>query len=396
MPFARAALVTGVRTFLAVFAAVSVLASITVGRADDVASTPLVTVTLATEMQPPETVSGRILVKAQDGGLLLEDRSGRLHQLTPKQFSDVAEQKLPFTYLSSDELAGVLLQQTGGGFVIHVTEHFVLCSDASELYTQYCGRLLEKVFAEFRALFGNIGLKLQPVASRLPVLVFREPAVFQTFAQAQHPDTDFTSVPGYYSVRDNQMLITAVSGDRDFGTNSDVLRELRKRPRRVETIVHEAVHQLAFNTGLQVRYADNPMWLSEGLAVYFETASGRGALVWSRPGERSRIHLPGFREAVQNDRLRLSLSDLLTSDNAFAASESLADAYAEGWALTYFLITEKPEAFHQLMLKQQARKPLVTMPPTDRLNEVEQVTGTPAEELEQDLIRYMSRLRNSR
>src|SRR5439155_20506161 len=38
----------------------------------------------------------------------------------------------------------------------------------------------------------------------------------------------------------------------------------------VATIVHEATHQIAFNCGLQTRYADIPLWLCEGMAVYFE------------------------------------------------------------------------------------------------------------------------------
>ena len=36
------------------------------------------------------------------------------------------------------------------------------------------------------------------------------------------------------------------------------------------TIVHEATHQIAFNCGMQQRYADIPLWLCEGMAVYFE------------------------------------------------------------------------------------------------------------------------------
>jgi len=388
--------VTVVQRSLTVIVAVSQFVTATFVRADEAPSATMVTVTLTTDDKPSETLTGRILVQAQDGALLFEDRSGHMHQLTPQQFSNVEVQESPFARLPPDKLAGVLLQQTGSGFAIHITEHFVICSDASELYTQYCGRLLEKVFKEFQTVFADADLKLQPLPSKLPVLVFREAAVFQTFAKSQHPDTDFTDVPGYYSVRDNQMLITAISGDGDFRTNSDVIRELRKRPRQVETIVHEAVHQLAFNTGLQVRYADNPMWLSEGLAVYFETASGRSPLVWRRPGERNRIHLPGFRQAVQGDRLRLSLSDLVTSDSAFSSPDNLADAYAEGWALTYFLLKEEPAAFRELMRRQQLRKPLVTVPPTDRLKELEQVTGKPIAELEEALVRYMSRLRDPR
>ena len=353
---------------------------------------PSVSVKLVTAKNGSDEVVGRILAKTDNGSLLLEDRAGRLHPLEPKHFSDVTEQPGVFSYLSEDEMGAALLKLTGAGFAVHTTEHFVICSDASELYTTYCGRLLEKVHTEFYALFDGSPVKLRPLATKLPVLVFRESAVFQEFAKRQHPDTDFSDVPGYYSIRDNQMLITAISGDRSFRTNSDVIRELKKRPRQVETIVHEAVHQLSYNAGLQIRYAANPTWLSEGLAVYFETASGRGSLIWSRPGEPNRTHLPGFKNAMTDQNLRLPLTELLSSDTAFSSSERAADAYAEGWALTMFLIRSERDAFDQLMLRQQQRVPLKTVTGDERLAEITEVTSKTPEQLEAAVIRFMSRI----
>ena len=239
-------------------------------------------------------------------------------------------------------------------------------------------------------------MKLRPISHKLPVLVFRQAAVFQEFARRQHPDTDFNDVPGYYSIRDNQMLITAISGDRSFRTNSDVIRELKKRPRQVETIVHEAVHQLSFNSGLQVRYADNPTWLSEGLAVYFETATGRSSLIWSRPGEPNRTHLPGFRNAVSGTKLELPLSNLLASDTAFRSQDQLAHAYAESWAVVLYLIRSRRDAFDQLMLRQQQRKPLMPVTATARLAEMAEVTDSTLSDLEAAVIRFMSRIRDRR
>ena len=354
---------------------------------------PLQAVTLTSAEGAPTRLTGRVLFEAPDGGILFEERSGQLHQLAPKEFTSFGGRSGVFSYLPHDELAVLLLQQTGAGAAIHQTEHFVICSDASELYTKFCGRLLEKVFAEYLKFFEDSGVQLTSLTAKLPVLVFRDVARFQEFARRQHPDTDFTDVPGYYSVRDNQMLITAVSGDRAFRTNSDVVRELKKKPRQVETIVHEAVHQLAFNTGLQVRFADNSMWLSEGLAVFFERASGRSSMIWSRPGEVSRIHLPGYKAATRQNRLRLPLSELLESDQAFRSADKLADAYAQGWAITYFLIRSDRDAFDRLLLHLQNRKPLQAVDATTRLAEFETATGRPLVDFERNLLRYMSRVR---
>lgn len=353
-----------------------------------------VTLTPAADGEAVTKLTGRVLAEIPDGGILLEEPSGRLHNLTPQQFVSLTARFDEFSYLTPDELAAMLLQQAGGGSTIQQTEHFVICSDASELYTAFCGRLLEKVVVEYLKFFEDSDVPLKKLTAKLPVLVFRDTARFQEFAHRQHPDTDFTDVPGYYSVRDNQMLITAISGDRAFRTNSDVVRELKKKPRQVETIVHEAVHQLAFNTGLQVRYADNPMWLSEGLAVYFERASGRGLTIWSRPGEVSRIHLPGFHAATSQNRLRLPLVDLLQSDQAFQSTDYLADAYAEGWAITFFLIRSDRAAFDRLLLHLQNRKPLQPIGAAARLAEFETATGRSLEDFGRYFLRYMSRVRS--
>ena len=40
----------------------------------------------------------------------------------------------------------------------------------------------------------------------------------------------------------------------------------------VATIIHEATHQLAANTGLMPRKVRRPTWAAEGLATYFESA----------------------------------------------------------------------------------------------------------------------------
>ncbi|MEZ6126981.1 MAG: DUF1570 domain-containing protein [Planctomycetaceae bacterium] len=350
--------------------------------------------TAADSAQSPEQLTGRIVTTAADGSVLLETRAGVLHQLRPETFSiDAVDSDRPFTKFDTDELSAELLRLTGDGFRIQQTQHFVLCSSASELYTSYCGRLLERVADEFERLFRDGQVKLTPLNHPLPVIIFREPVMFQEFAAKQHPDVSFTDVPGYYSVRDNQMLIAAVSGDRDFHTNSDVLRELKKRPRQVETIVHEAVHQLCFNSGLMVRYAETRLWLAEGLAVYFEPIGRGGSLVWNRPGAPSSIHLPGFKTATASGRFQVPIHDLLTSDDAFSNSETVAAAYAEAWAVTWYLLRHHRDRFDQLMKLEQQRQPLTGISADRRQQEARQITGPEAAAFEQTVIQSMSRVK---
>ncbi|MEQ9409640.1 MAG: DUF1570 domain-containing protein [Fuerstiella sp.] len=353
-------------------------------------------VQLKSESGTGKRLMGRVVAQTQDGSILLEERSGRVHVVSSDRIDQLTDQGILFQPLTVDEMAAELLRQTGAGFAIHRTDNYVICSDASEVDTEFCGRLLQRVAEEYQQFFADSEITLRAVPRQLPVIIFRDTVRFQEFARQQHPDTDFADVPGYYSVRDNQMLITAVSGDREFRTNGQLIRELKNEPRQVETVVHEAVHQLAFNTGLQVRYADNPLWLSEGLAVYFEHAAGSSNTVWHRPGGVGRLHFGGFRQASAEGRLRLPLSELLTSDKAFQTAGQNADAYAESWALVHFLVRTDRAAFDRYLVKLQKRTPLRAVPGSTRLKELQQATGMTANELEASLLRYMARLRSPR
>ena len=91
------------------------------------------------------------------------------------------------------------------------------------------------------------------------------------------------------------------------GSSAAHINQVLSQPaaeRTVATIVHEATHQLAYNTGLQTRYAGNPMWVSEGIAVYFETPDLDSARGWRYIGAINRLHLNHFREYAQSASAR--------------------------------------------------------------------------------------------
>ena len=340
-------------------------------------------------------IAGRVHVEAQDGSIMLEDRTGRIHSLLPAQILEREETDIQFSFLPIAELSAHLMGAHGDTFRLHETDNFLLCSDASEVYTVYCGRLLESVLSKYVDFFEDSDVKLVSPTVKMQVVIFRNKTTFSEYARQQHPETDFSDVPGYYSIRDNQMLVTAVSGDRQFRRESDLVRVLKRNRRQVETIVHEAIHQLAFNTGLQVRYAPNPMWLSEGLAVYFEGTSGSGPLAWSRPGESSRVHLPGLKQLSNNDALPVPLISLLGSDSAFQSADQVtfAYAYAESWSLTHFLITRHRAAFDRLLASYQSAKPLESITQEQHVERFLTAVVSPLDEVSSNLRRHFDRLR---
>lgn len=346
------------------------------------------------ENQNQRQLIGRVIVEAQDGGLLFEERNGRIHSIKPDMLQARTSLQARFTGLNAQQLSDDLRQTLGEGFAVTVTDHYVICSNSSEDYTLFCGKLLEEVYEQFfDFLTAESRPFVRPPTSPLPVIIFASSEQLKQFAAQQHPDVSFEDTPGYYSVRDNQVLIMDLSGEGRRTTTSSIRRKLLTVPRQVATVVHEATHQLAFNSGLQVRMADNPLWLSEGLAMWFEPTSSRSPLLWSRPGLVNPLHQPLFLSFVQDGRLSLPLQNLIASDDAFQNAESVAAAYSESWALTAWLIRQHPEAMDQLLKSMSERRPLQQVSSEQRIDEFQQAMGKSIDEIESSLIPYISRLR---
>lgn len=122
------------------------------------------------------------------------------------------------------------------------------------------------------------------------------------------------------------------------------------------TIVHEAVHQLAFNTGVHERLFENPLWCVEGLATLFEVPSvydprAASSTVATRLNEYQRDILKRYCES--GGRLDELLAHVIATDAAF--STNTQEAYAASWALTFYLTERMPRQYKQLMKLQQER-----------------------------------------
>jgi hypothetical protein len=364
--------------------------------ADESSTSEALTTVIIKSIDGTQEVSGRILVKAQDGGLLLEERNGRIRQLTPAIIESTATAESTFTPMTNDELGNDLLSQVSAGFEIHQTDHYVICSNSAEEYSALVGKLLEKVFDQYFQFMDQQEIAVRQPAAKLPVIILQSEAEFKEFAAAQHPETSFEDTPGYYSLRDNQMLLIDLTRDRSLRSATAIRKLLSDQPLQVATMVHEAVHQLSFNTGLQVRMADNPVWLSEGLALYFEPIAPRSANLWTRPGLVSGRHHPVFVRHSENGATEIPVRDLLADDKAFLNADSMATAYAESWGLTSYLFRQQKDGMRKYLTNISRRKPLQKVSPEERVAEFEDAFGKSSDEIERETVSFVRRLRPPR
>src|SRR5690606_17986112 len=68
-------------------------------------------------------VEGKLIVEAQDGGLLIESPTGMLWAVTPEELVEHTSDEKPFAPADADAIGDALLAELGGDFAIHTTAH---------------------------------------------------------------------------------------------------------------------------------------------------------------------------------------------------------------------------------------------------------------------------------
>jgi hypothetical protein len=331
--------------------------------------------------------------------VLLESADGVLWSIERAEQQHRAKLEEPFKPLSSTALSEKLISEMPVGFHTYTTPHYVVVYNTSRTYAQWTSSLLERLYKAFTSYWQGQGMELHEPEFPLPVFLF---ATRQEYDQASREDlpNGTGSIIGFYSLRSNRINmfdLTGVEAVRAANGGRGSMRELNQllsQPAAVPlvaTIVHEATHQIAFNCGLQQRYADIPLWQCEGMAVYFEAPDLTSTRGWRGIGRVNYPRLEVFRKNLGswNDE---SLVSMLRDSRRFRDPKTAADTYADAWALNYYLIKYQPKAYNEYLKELAQKKPLIDDTPEERLEEFRRHFGD-LKKLEQDFLKQMSRVK---
>ena len=342
-------------------------------------------------------VAGRVEVTAEDGGLLVLGRDGMLWRVEPQQLVKRSKDEEPFTPLSAAELSKRLLADLPKGFAVYPTAHYLVCYNTSRGYAQWCGSLLERLYLAFTNSWSRKGFALSEPAWPLVAIVFADRQSYAKYAQPEIGEAA-QSIVAYYNLESNRITMYDLTGSEAAGQPTErsvaaLINRLLSQPEaewNVATIVHEATHQIAFNCGLHTRLSDCPRWFSEGIALYFETPDVTSIKGWRNIGAVNKIRLARFLEYVPR-RPSDSLVTLLAGEKRFHDPKQALDAYAESWALTFYLIQKHPKQYVAYLRLLAEKKPLLADDPATRLAEFKQAFGEDLRRLDAEFVRYMSR-----
>jgi hypothetical protein len=311
--------------------------------------------------------------------MLLLGRDGRLHEFNPKLAKKAVKTGPNFVPYSAVEMRERLQHEFDGRFEVSTTRHYLVVHPRGQR-DEWANRF-EELYNRFGHYFRVRGFSLQEPRYPMVAVVFRHQAEYFRHAAASgtpmHPDT-----LGHYDPSSNRVFLfdeTGGSSKADWSENA-------------VTIIHEATHQTAFNVGVHGRFAVQPRWLVEGLATMFEAPGVWSARYDHTQADRvNRGRLDGFRKYAAGRRHPGSLAMLLTSDDAFRSDTD--GAYAEAWALSFYLCETQPKLY-AAYLERTAQRPVFSdYSAGERMADFQAIFGSDLKLFEAKFIRYMQEVK---
>lgn len=202
------------------------------------------------------------------------------------------------------------------------TEHYVGVGDAPDDRREDALRICEKLAKVYGQVFHDKGFPFAFPERPMVVVMLKDRNSYAAYLD-EKPDGD---EGGHYNVDANELVIFDFTADKkDRAANAARVNTF--------TLVHEALHQLTFNTGLLDRRADVPVAVSEGLAMYGE--------VWQHTNRQATLGIVNrYRLQALTDRAAgavdwIPIETLVTDDALFNGNDAQL-AYAESWVLVHY------------------------------------------------------------
>lgn len=307
--------------------------------------------------------------------VLLLCRDGQLERFAPHDVGSFREIASGFRPYSQAEIRGQLMREFGEGFEVSGAGRYLVVHPAGK--RDVWAPRFDALYRSFVHYFSARGWQLEQPRFPLVAVVYPRQADFQQ--QARREGLTSSQVLGYYSPWTNRILMydsTASGGDWT---------------QDAETIIHEASHQAAFNSGVHNRFGDAPRWVVEGLGTMFEA---RG--VWqsqSHPHLADRINraqLAAWRRSSAS-RPKDALARVVSSDRPFSSDANAA--YAEAWALSFFLVETQPRKYFEFLTRTADKPPFEAYTAPQRLQDFTDIFGSDLIMLDARMQRFLAGLK---
>ena len=361
-------------TLLAAAAAAVLCGQTALGAGSDGRGTALIELTL-----PAGPVRGRLEARTDSAAWLLTP-AGRIERVPLAAVTDFRRAAPRFAPLSRREQVAALKKSLGPGGAVFQTRRYLIVRHNSRVPGTF-GSRLERTHAAVTGWFTRYGAP--PTAAEFPLVAVVLPD-FEQFAEvaaaegvAASPGRVPRGLKGYYSPTTNRLTVWEPPGGAADASFHD-------------TLVHEAVHQIAFNGGLHHRTGGTPRWVAEGLATALEAPaflSSRGSV---NPADRvNPDRLRRFRATAHEPGY---LNELVCGEAGDDVGRDPLGFYADAWALTFFLMHTRGGNYARYLAAIGKTTAAAPDAPADRRAAFVAAFGVPPSRLEAELGRFVAGL----
>lgn len=305
-------------------------------------------------------------------------RNGYMLNLRPHELKEpqVVPQFQPF---SQQEMRAALMEEFGRSFDVTGTGHYLIVHPrgARDLWANRFEELYRSMVHFFRTRGFPLGKSRYPLVG----IVF--------YSQQQYLDynsrvlkSNASGSYGVYMPTTNRIyLYDATQGNG---------RKSTKWEENLATVMHEAAHQTAFNSGIHVRGGETPFWVAEGLGCLFECKGIYNTFKFKRIEHRINYgRLQAFRTSVKQDTEQV-LRTIVAGDKLFRRDPGRA--YAAAWALTFYLSEREPRKYIRFLRQVATHKAATAYPKAIRVREFNKIFGGDYQMLAARLNRYIDEL----
>jgi len=219
------------------------------------------------------------------------------------------------------------------------SKHYLGIGDAAEAFIKLIVEDCELLAADYLRHFRSREFDVRMPEHRLTVVMLRDERSFGRFLRLRVPANAVGGVvlqpTGVYDRKSNLLQVF------DW---RNVPMTPRSAARNSETLAHEGIHQLTFNSGLLNREGDIPLCFVEGMGTYGEPRKPIG------PSELGRVNLKRLDDLakIQRQIPWIPLKELISDDAVLRSGKAgrVLLAYAQSWLLVHFLMktpTEVPK-----------------------------------------------------
>ncbi len=340
-------------------------------------------ITVLDDRQQHVTIEARWVAEGK-GTVALERRDGRWEAVPAERIVKRVPQETPPAY-TPDELEQRVRKEFDEARLVTKTDApFVIVLIAAKPFAdkksarrwdqplQRAMKFLQGMQAGFLDFVADAEIETADPRFPLVVLIFEDDKQFDRYVAAQTEGQGLSAekIASFYDLLTNRLALR--------------VRECKT----FTTPLHEAIHQQAHNRGVLTRLAPVPAWFNEGLATAFE---GDGEKLKSGPKALNKKYA-----TLALNAKKISWTDIVRDDNAFQGDILAGEAYAQAWALHWWLYTRYRPEYRQLLQHYSALTPLTATSAEERHKSFEETVGKAPKALQQEFARDVGKLLKKR